>query len=103
MAQQDTIGKHRTTIAMDGNNLVVTYQNTQVVKVLEHGSNDQTVILDSGTWRTSTTKTRMNQTANEFGLGFYVHQRDYEWFVKVNNTILPFSDGMQFSVPSSEY
>lgn len=53
------------------------------------------VILNSGGWRTVTTKTRMNQAANQFGLGYGVYQRKGEWFVDTpDGQTLEFKDGM---------
>lgn len=55
------------------------------------------IVLSSGGWRTNTTKTAINQAANEFSLGFQVHQKDFDWFVDdqhngVEN--IPFVDGL---------
>lgn len=45
---------------------------------------------------TVTTKRKMNQTANQFGLEFGVHQKNFTWFVTtpLGDTI-PFKDGMK--------
>ena len=57
------------------------------------------VTLDSGGWRTVTTKRKMNQAANQFGLIYSVFQRKGQWFVAlVGNTVVPFVDGMQFTI-----
>ncbi len=81
MSQQSTIGKLATTIATDTEGVMrVTYHNTPVVTVYPNGRID----LDSGGWFTVTTKTRMNQASNQFGLGFYVFQKAYHWFVDID-------------------
>lgn len=53
------------------------------------------IILDSGGWRTNTTKARINQYSP-----FTVYQKDFDWFVVVNNDwskLIPFKDGMKLS------
>ena len=66
------------------------YHKTAVVKVLCDGS----ICLNSGGWRTNTTKTAMNQASNQDGLGFGVYQKNYEWFVSFGGQELPFSENM---------
>ncbi len=68
---------------------VITYHSTQVVIF-----SDTHIALQSGGWRTATTKTRMNQASNQFNLGYQVIQRDFEWFVEFGDKTIPFSDGM---------
>jgi hypothetical protein len=52
------------------------------------------VTLDSGGYQTVTTKRKMNQAANQFGLGYAVHQHKGEWFVRIADIAYPFHDGM---------
>jgi hypothetical protein len=78
MANQHRIGKHATSITKGGDILKVKYHNTNVVTVNRLTGE---VILDTGGWETVTTKTRMNQTARQFGFGFHVYQKDFDWFV----------------------
>jgi len=77
MAQMYEIGKHATTVATgeDGKTRV-TYHSTVVV-AFDHNE----VTLNTGGWETVTTKTRMNQTSNQFRLGYQVYQKDYQWYV----------------------
>lgn len=76
----------------------VTYHETEVARI-----DGDTVTLDSGGWRTVTTKRRMNQASKEWGRGFRVYQEKGEWFVWFCNTpdedALPFTDGMTFESP----
>ena len=66
MASNQRIGKTATTVERTENGSVrVIYHSTPVVEVTADG----TVTLNNGGWRTNTTKARMNQTANQFGLG----------------------------------
>ena len=55
---------------------VLAYRGTPVIKY-----NDNVIVLDTGGFRTQTTKRRMNQGANERNLGFEVKQIKGEWYV----------------------
>ena len=99
MAQQDKVGSVHTAIqrSRDGITRIV-YHSTSVVEIAPDGS----VTLDSGGWRTSTTKTRMNQASNQFALGFQVYAKSGAWFVSFDGRELPFNDGMIFKPGSLE-
>ena len=90
MSQLQTIGSHKTTVATDDGFTRVTYHQTAVVKF-----NHNEIILNSGGWETVTTKSRMNQTSNQFDLGFNVYQKDFEWFVNYNGKDYYYVDGMR--------
>jgi hypothetical protein len=98
MAQQHRIGTHATTISRIDGRTIVTYHDTPVVTVDAGG----TITLDSGGWRSSTTKTRINQAASQLHLRFRVSQSDFQWFVSVDGPdgagTMPFTDGMKFRV-----
>ena len=67
------------TIAYQSNGYtVVKYHNTEVVRF-----NSNEVIFNSGGWRTNTTKTRMNQACNQYGLKMGIVQKNFEWFVDI--------------------
>lgn len=70
-----------------------TYHSTAVVQVNPDGS----IVLDSGGWKTSTTKNAMNQASNQDRLGFRVFAKDFEWFVNWRGNALPFENGMRLS------
>jgi hypothetical protein len=91
MSQQRRIGKTATTVHVNPANGMteIWYHQTCVVKF-----DDKKIILNSGGWRTATTKTRMNQAANQFNLGFYVEQHNGSWNVHFNDKVLDFQDGM---------
>lgn len=67
------------------------YHSTAVVQVHPGGH----ITLNSGGWRSATTKLAMNQASNQDNLGFWVSQRDHEWFVTWQGTEIPFTDNMQ--------
>ncbi len=93
MAAIDTIGRRATTIRTKKERTIVRYHWTDVVSF-----SDKTVRLDSNGWQTPTTKNRMNQASNQFGLGFRVWQKDFVWYVDTpSGLILEFADGMLFN------
>ena len=89
MARMYEVGSHKTSVFTEGGWTKVVYHNTVVVKF-----NRDKIVLDSGKWFTMTTKTRMNQASNQYGLGFTVFQKDFEWFVDYKGKTYRFSDGM---------
>ena len=93
MSQTQTGGRTATSVTRHDDILRVTYHDTDVVTVYPNGRID----LDTGGWFTATTKLRMNQASNQFGLGFVVYQRNYQWFVDVDGHTLAFesADGMR--------
>jgi hypothetical protein len=95
MAQQMRLSKYKTKIVKDdeGYTNVILY-NTIIVKF-----DDDVIILNSGQWHTNTTKTRMNQCANQYGLDFKVYQDDFQWYVWIDNMSesIEFFDGMRIA------
>ena len=85
-----SISKNNTRIERDGDHAIrVILHNTCVVEVTP-----TEITLNSGGWKTTTTKARMNQTSNQFGLGFGVFQKDFDWFVSWDGKDIPFQDNM---------
>lgn len=81
MAQTQKVSGVATAVRTDeGGTLTVSYHDTNVVTVYPNGR----IVLDTGGWFTVTTKTRMNQASNQFGLGFHVYQEDFQWFVAID-------------------
>jgi len=70
----------------------VTYHQTNIVSW-----KDGKITLNSDGWETVTTKRKMNQASIQFGLGYGVYQKDFEWFVDLpSGETLPFKDNMTF-------
>ena len=67
----------------------VTYHWTDVVCW-----DNKKIILSSGGYRTVTTKRRMNQASEQFGLGYRVFQKDYEWYVEYKGKVYDYYDGI---------
>lgn len=92
MAQTHRISKNNTTVTNLDGKTIVTLHQTQIV-TLNHAF--RTATLNSGGFRTPTTRTRMTQVFNEMRLGIGVFQRAHEWFVKrIDGTEVPFFDGI---------
>lgn len=96
MARSDRVGKHATTVAHVDNVLVCVYHRTVVAKLYDDGH----IQLNSGGWRTVTTKCRMNQFAAQYcNYAFSVCQRKGDWFVvNCGDNEVPFTDGMVFTI-----
>ena len=90
MGQTHTVGKVSTTARMKDGVLSVVYHSTEVVH-----ATPQAIILDSGGYRTHTTKTRMNQASNQYGLGYVVYQTKHVWYVSHKGVDTVFHDGMR--------
>jgi hypothetical protein len=69
----------------------VRYQATIVVYYHSDGS----ITLDSGCWRTVTTKSRMNNLLPD---GYRVSQKNFDWFVRTPKGDLAFEDGIRLEV-----
>lgn len=81
MPQLKKIAHNNTTITQEGGYTVVTLHKTRIVRF-----NEKEVILNTEGWNTATTANRMNQTANEFGLGFKVRREGGNMIVEVAST-----------------
>lgn len=91
MAIMDRIGTGNTTVVTDVQGMTnVTYYETIVVSF-----NHERIILNNGGYYTVSTKCRMNQTANQFRLGYEVYQRRGLWYVTYNRETLDFVNGMK--------
>jgi len=89
MSQTRLVRGRATLVFQDGQDTVVQYHDTEVVRFSKNR-----IVLDSGGWRTSTTKARMNQAANQYDLPFQVFQKRHEWFVTTTLGDRLFEDGM---------
>jgi hypothetical protein len=81
MAQQHVVRGRATAVRQKGNWIEVQYHNTVVVTAMKWDDEHETVRLDTGGYFTTTTKTRMNQAASQFGLKYRVFQKDKRWYV----------------------
>lgn len=70
MPRMNKLSNYATTIASCGDLTVITYHSTQIVAF-----DRRYITLRTGGWDSVTTRRKINQAANQFGLGFTV-QRD---------------------------
>ena len=85
-----------------GSNTTVRYnENTNCSQVYLHGHlictfdhNTQAVKLSSCGYETVTTKSRLSAILEEVKYGAKVFQKNFNWFVKYNDDIANFWDGM---------
>ena len=63
----------------------VRYHDTDVVVFSKDA-----IFLNTGGWKTDTTKLRMNQASNQFNLGYQIVQHNFDWYVRYNGTEVPF-------------
>lgn len=81
MARMDKVGTHATTVTKKDGVITTSYHQTDVISI---DTNKRQITLDSGGYDTATTKTRINQTINQYlgwecKAGVYQHKR--VWYV----------------------
>ena len=80
------INGYKTRVLTDKDNITrVFFHDTPVVAF-----DDKSITLNTGGWRTRSTKVRMNQASQEFRLDFRVFQKQQEWFVDYQEEVRPF-------------
>ena len=67
----------------------VKYHQTEIVIFSDKG-----ILLDTGGWETATTKRRMNQVSDIYGLGFHVYTKGGILMVDFKGESKLFSDAM---------
>ena len=67
-----------TTVTDDGDKVVVRLHRTDIF-VLDRGTGG--VTLNSGRWRTYTTKKLINECLKEYGIPLRVWQSNFDWYV----------------------
>jgi hypothetical protein len=88
--------KANTTVVHEGSKVHIYLHNT---KIVSFDKQDRSAILNSGGWRTVTTKRRMNEVSNEFDLGIQVFQDNFEWYViDTKGDLLDFYDNMEVPI-----
>ena len=92
-----SIGNHKTKVLTEGSITKVVYHNTAVF-IIDHST--RIVTLNSGGYRTNTTKKRINQSLDQFGMGgAHLYQKNFDWFICKNRNAepMPFTDNMEIS------
>lgn len=80
-------GTHKTKVSTQDGYTSVRYHSTDVVRF-----SASTIYLNTGGYRSNTTRLRMNQAANQFALGYIISQRNFAWFVCTNAGDFPYND-----------
>jgi len=89
MAQTQEVKGVATSIRTENGYTAVRYHNTDVVQF-----NNEKIILNTGGHKTRTTKLRMNQTSNQYDLGYRVYAKNHEWYVDFKDETLEFENNM---------
>lgn len=93
MTRMNQLSSYCTTIAAAGDLTCITYHQTQIVAFDRHN-----ITLRTGGWDSVTTRRKMNQTANQFGLGYAVYRDKGESYVLTpGGAVLPLTDNMTFA------
>jgi hypothetical protein len=88
----DKLSTYCTTIAQAGDLIVVTYRKTQIVAF-----DRRYISLRTGGWDSVTTRRKMNQAANQFGLGYSVYRDKGESYVRTPaGAVVPLTDELVF-------
>ena len=91
-------GKRNKTSRKIGNNTYAEILSDDTVAIKLHSTyvvkihSDGTYTLNSGGWQTVTTKDRINQYSPK-----RVYQKDFQWYIRMNDKDYPFMDGMVVS------
>ena len=94
MSQQSKIGKHKTTVKVENGNLSVTYHWTEIVK---DDLASRTITFNNGGFETATTKTRINQTLNQYNIPFRVFQKDFGWYIVQDGKVIDFVNNKTYN------
>ena len=60
---------------------IVTLHSTDIVKFKQVGGFIENISLDTGGYNTVTTRRRMNEVSQAYGLGFHVYQKKHKLYV----------------------
>jgi len=82
-----------TTIAQVADLVCITYHKTQIVAF-----DRLNISLDTGGWDGVTTRRKMNQASNQFGLGYSIYRVKCETFVRApDGSVSPLAQRMTFA------
>lgn len=85
MSRSNQLSMYKTSIFNEEGMTKVVYHSTPIVSF-----DSETIILNTGGWQSVTTKRKMNQASSQFGLGFSVTQKNFEWFINFKGETFPF-------------
>ena len=71
------IGVATTRTTYDDGSIELQYHSTVVAARVANGA----ITLNSGGWRTQTTRKRINAALDEWAFGWRVYQKDFQWYL----------------------
>lgn len=77
MARTDKLSTYQTQVACADGHIIVIYRGTKIAERLPNGE----ITLNTGGWKSVTTKRKMNQASRQFGLDYQVFQVKGVWYV----------------------
>jgi hypothetical protein len=92
MPRTDKLSGYKTNVIATNGRISVVYHSTVIVE-----ATPAEITLDTGGWRTVTTKRKMNQAARQFGLGYQVEQKNFKWFVRAGDRLFTLDRALTFS------
>ena len=93
MPRMNKLSPYATTIAACGDLTCVTYHSTQIVAFDRHN-----ITLRTGGWDTVTTRRKMQQASNQFGLGYSVYRDKGESMVHLpDGRVVPLDREVTFA------
>jgi hypothetical protein len=81
------LSSYKTKVIEADGEVLVQYHDTVIV---HRKPRDKEILLDTGGYKTVTTKRKMNQAANQFGMPYDVFQKDWNWYVTWQGKTIPF-------------
>lgn len=88
MPHMDRLSSYKTTIETHNGMTRIVYHSTCIVEF-----NNDEITLRTGGYKTVTTKRKMNQASQQFGLGYGVSQKAGDWFLRLpSGKVVPFDD-----------
>lgn len=84
---------HNTYAIRHATNFTIRYHSTDILTFHPDGR----VVFNTGGWRTSTTKQRLNRFGPQ---GVSIYQRDFEWFIAADGQTEEFFDGLTLTCPT---
>ena len=83
----DRLSSYKTVVYAEEGKTKVIYHSTAVVTWDENS-----IVLNTGGYRSVTTKRKMNQASRQYDLGYSVFQKNHEWYVEYKGKTIPYDN-----------
>lgn len=99
MSRSDKLSMYKTTISYSENKdfMTITYHATPIVRV-----NDKEIILNFGGYDTVTTRRKMNQASQQFGLGYSVFREKGKTYIAYKHHKTEYNGSMIIIEPHNQ-